>query len=51
MGGTSVPTPLRQIAATRPKSIGTEVPPTRAGCGSGKSCRKTPPPRLPAISR
>ncbi|WP_425479399.1 DUF6053 domain-containing protein [Lysobacter enzymogenes] len=41
MGGTSVPTPLCQIAATRPKSIGTEVPPTRAACGGGKSRRKT----------
>ncbi|WP_425606212.1 DUF6053 domain-containing protein [Lysobacter yananisis] len=30
VGGTSVPMPFAQIAAIRPKSIGTEVPPTPA---------------------
>ncbi|WP_430538937.1 DUF6053 domain-containing protein [Lysobacter enzymogenes] len=30
MGGTSVPTLSVRVAAIRPKSVGTEVPPTRA---------------------
>ncbi|WP_428992736.1 DUF6053 domain-containing protein [Lysobacter enzymogenes] len=39
MGGTSVPMLLCQIAATRPKSVGTEVPPTKPRAGTRTSSR------------
>ncbi|WP_425479370.1 DUF6053 domain-containing protein [Lysobacter enzymogenes] len=65
MGGTSVPTLSAPIAATRHKSIGTEVPPTTApwrptspGCPAAPSARqcarraprRNPPSGVPACS-
>ncbi|WP_425480960.1 DUF6053 domain-containing protein [Lysobacter enzymogenes] len=39
MGGTSVPMLLSRIAAILPKSVGTEVPPTKVRYSVGKTKR------------